>query len=77
MKHISEVFKYSDAHKQLSKRQEDRTEQIESYVKWYNEECSTPYSELEWLITCALDSSYKEDVIEVLDTTHKHITEIN
>jgi len=50
-----------------------KTKEIESYVKWYQEECTEPYSELEWLITCALDSSHKDHVIEALDQVHNHI----
>jgi hypothetical protein len=50
-----------------------KTKEIESYFKWYQEECTEPYSELEWLITCALDSSHKDHVIEALDQVHNHI----
>ena len=48
---------------------------IDTYYDWIMYECSNPYDEIKWLINCALASKEKDNVIEVLETTHKHFNE--
>tara|TARA_Y100001937_G_scaffold127340_1_gene199336 strand:- start:11 stop:184 length:174 start_codon:yes stop_codon:yes gene_type:complete len=50
----------------------NKRELIDTYYNWFMDECSSPYHELEWLINCALKSKEKDNVIEALETTHKH-----
>jgi|TARA_R100000479_G_scaffold91940_1_gene45353 hypothetical protein len=53
----------------------NKTELIDTYYNWFMDECSNPYDELEWLINCALESKEKDNVIEALETTHKHFND--
>jgi len=48
----------------------NREQLIDAYYDWYRNECSTPYSEIEWLVNVALDNDKEnENVMEVLIST--------
>ena len=46
-------------------------EKIDNYYKWFRENCSCPYDELEWLIKTLLNSKHKEDMMQVLNDTYE------
>tara|TARA_R100000315_G_C5178826_1_gene103564 strand:+ start:73 stop:261 length:189 start_codon:yes stop_codon:yes gene_type:complete len=46
-------------------------EKIDNYVKWFREDCSDPYGELEWLIKTLIQSKHKEDMMQVLNDTYE------
>lgn len=41
-------------------------ELAENYSEWVFDECTTPISEVMWLVECALKSEHRDEVIEVL-----------
>tara|TARA_A100001201_G_scaffold134926_1_gene122879 strand:+ start:1358 stop:1552 length:195 start_codon:yes stop_codon:yes gene_type:complete len=45
--------------------------EIDTYIKWFRNECCDPYDELKWIIDLLLNSRHKEDIIDVLKTTHE------
>tara|TARA_A100001201_G_scaffold134926_2_gene122886 strand:+ start:614 stop:808 length:195 start_codon:yes stop_codon:yes gene_type:complete len=46
-------------------------EKIDVYYKWFMNDCSSPYDELEWLIKTLLESKHKEDMMQVLNDTYE------
>ncbi len=46
-------------------------EKIDNYYKWFSEDCSSPYDELEWLVKTLLRSKHKEDMMQVLNDTYE------
>ena len=48
---------------------------IETYFKWFNNDCTHPYDEIEFLINCTLNGNDKENMIDILETTFKHYEE--
>lgn len=50
-------------------------DKIDNYYKWFSEDCSSPYDELEWLIKTLLNSKHKEDMIQVLNDTYESYNE--
>ena len=47
----------------------DLGSQIKNYIRWYQEDCTDPHDELEWLINLVIDSGgkQKDEIIEVLN----------
>ena len=55
----------------------DLGSQIKNYIRWYQEDCTDPHDELEWLINLVIDSGgkQKDEMIQVLEDTYKDYVE--
>ncbi len=58
----------------LAEKLENQDELIDAYHKWFVDECSGQYDELVWLLSIGLTHpTERENVIEALETTLKHM----
>ena len=49
----------------------DIDDKIDYYVKWFREDCSDPYGELEWFIKTLVRSKHKKDIMDILNDTYE------
>ena len=53
----------------MPKLKESQLEQaINNYAEFVLQDCTTPISEIEWLVERLLDSEHREDIVELLNT---------
>tara|TARA_R100001086_G_C11742683_1_gene232953 strand:- start:154 stop:339 length:186 start_codon:yes stop_codon:yes gene_type:complete len=46
-------------------------DKIENFVKWYREDCTDPYGEMEFLIKRLLETEHKNDIMDLLNDTYE------
>jgi hypothetical protein len=51
----------------------DLGSRITNYIRWYQEDCTDPHDELEWLINLVIDGGgrQKDEMIEVLEAINQ------
>lgn len=53
----------------MPKLKESQLEQAtNNYAEFVLQDCTTPISEIEWLVERLLDSEHREDIIDLLNT---------